>query len=81
MSEQNTPKNQKDPRLQNCSCVKDPYADLPPDLRPKNRTWKTDFREVICPGCGLEYWTNCEGNLCTACQKKGVQIPLEEPER
>lgn len=78
---QNTPKNQKELQPSNCSCEKDPYMDLPPELRPKNRTWKAGFREVTCPGCGLEYWTNCEGDLCMDCKKKGVQIPLKEPKK
>jgi hypothetical protein len=78
---QNTPKNQKELQPSNCSCEKDPYTDLPPELRPKNRTWKAGFREVTCPSCGLEYWTNCEGDLCMDCKKKGVQIPLKEPKK
>lgn len=81
MSELNFPKNKKDPQPSNCSCVKDPYTDLPSELRPKNRSWKTGFREVTCPSCGLEYWTNMEGDLCMDCQKKGVQIPQKEPKK
>jgi hypothetical protein len=81
MSEQNTPKKQKDPQPSNCSCVKDPYTDLPPELRPKNRIWMTGFREITCSGCGLEYWTNCQGDLCMNCKKKGVQTPLKEPKK
>ncbi len=78
MSEQNTNKNPINSQQPACNCVKDPYAELPPELRPKNRTLKSDFREVTCPGCGLEYWTNCEGDLCLDCKKKGVQIPPKE---
>lgn len=66
---QNIPENQKDPQPSNCSCVKDPYADLPPELWPKNKTWKTGFREVTCPGSGLDYWTNLVGALCMDCKK------------
>ncbi len=55
-----------------CSCMQDPFAALPPDLQPQKKSWKTGFRQVTCPGCGLEYWTNCEGDFCTDCtQKKG----------
>ncbi|MBU0511205.1 MAG: hypothetical protein KJ638_05825 [Chloroflexi bacterium] len=61
-----------------CSCVQDPFASLPPELQPKNKTWKSGFRHVTCPRCGQEYWTNCEGDLCTGCQKKGIQIPQTE---
>jgi hypothetical protein len=67
---QNIPKNQKDPLLSNCSCNQDPFAALPPDLQPKKESWKTGFRQVICPHCGKEYWTNCEDDLCIECQKK-----------
>lgn len=81
MSEQNTTKKQEDPQPSNCNCVKDPYADLPPVLRPKNTTWKTGFCQVTCPGCGLEYWTNTESDLCMDCRKKGVQIPQKEPRK
>jgi len=66
---QNTPKKQKGPQPPNCNCGQDLYADLPSEMQPKNRTWKTGFRQVTCPNCSLEYWTNCEGDLCTACQK------------
>jgi hypothetical protein len=76
MSDPSDPPNtEKGTQLPTCSCVKDPYAYLPPELQPKNRTWKSTFRQVTCPGCGLEYWTNCEGDVCTDCQKKGIQIP------
>jgi hypothetical protein len=68
----------KDAPSQPCSCVQNPFADLPPDLQPKKKSWKTGFREVTCPGCGLEYWTNMEGDLCMDCQKKGIRIPPKE---
>jgi hypothetical protein len=58
-----------------CDCVQDPFASLPPELRPKNRTWKDGLRQVTCPGCGLEYWTNMEIDLCIDCRKKGITIP------
>ena len=56
-----------------CDCVQDPFASLPPDLHPKNKTWKSSFRKVTCPGCELEFWTNMNDNFCFGCRKKGVQ--------
>lgn len=56
-----------------CKCVQDPFADLPPELQPRKKSWKTGFRQVICLACGLEYWTNCEGDLCVDCQKRGAK--------
>jgi hypothetical protein len=57
-----------------CSCVNDPFADLPPELRPKPVEKFGGLRKVTCPGCGLEYWTNRKGDLCIDCEKKGVRI-------
>ena len=53
-----------------CTCVKDPYSDLPPDLRPRAKNTMSDLRKVICPGCGLVYWTNRKTDLCIECEKK-----------
>lgn len=72
-----TPKSKIEPPPPTCRCVQDPFASLPPKLQPKNKTWKTGFRQVICPGCGLKYWTNCEGDLCMDCQKKGIRFPKQ----
>lgn len=72
MSDKPHPK--KEAPKSSCSCVKNPYTDLPPELRPKNRDWKTGLRQVTCPGCGLDYWTNAVSDLCIDCQKKGVRI-------
>jgi hypothetical protein len=61
-----------------CTCVQDPFAVLPPELRPHQRSWKDGLRKVTCPGCGFQYWTNCKTDLCIECEKKGVKLP--EPE-
>lgn len=61
-----------------CSCVKDPFAALPPELRPRQRSWMDGFRKVTCPGCGSQFWTNRKTDLCVDCEKKGVRPP--EPE-
>jgi hypothetical protein len=59
-----------------CNCVEDPFAALPPELRPRQRSWMDDFRQVTCPECGLIYWTNRKTDLCAECEKKSVK-PLE----
>lgn len=53
-----------------CTCVQDPFASLPPELRP--RPVKSDFglRKVICPNCGFVYLTNRKTDLCIDCEKK-----------
>jgi ribosomal protein S27E len=58
-----------------CSCVQDPYADLPPELRPRPAQKTSSLRKVTCPGCGLVYWTNRKTELCVDCEKKGIKIP------
>jgi len=52
-----------------CCCNADPFADLPPDERPRNRSPLGNLRRVICPVCGLEYWTNRGGDVCSGCAK------------
>jgi hypothetical protein len=73
MKNPSSPDDDKTPPA--CGCVQDPYASLPPELRPQTKSWKTAFRQVTCTGCGLEYWTNMQGDLCMDCQKKGIRIP------
>lgn len=58
-----------------CSCIKDPFEDLPPDLRPRSKNTMNNLRKVTCPGCGLSYWTNRKKDLCVDCEKKGVRLP------
>jgi hypothetical protein len=57
-----------------CSCASDPFADLPPELRPWPKPRMGNLRQVTCPGCGLQYWTNRSTDLCPDCEKKGVTI-------
>lgn len=66
-----------DEPLSGCSCVSDPYADLPPELRPKaaDPRKKGGIRKATCPGCGMTYWTNRATDLCIDCERKGVKIP------
>ena len=57
-----------------CNCVTDPFADLPPEVRPPSKSRLGKLRPVICPGCGLKYWTNRLTDLCKACQKNDIKI-------
>jgi hypothetical protein len=57
-----------------CTCVKDPFSDLPPDLRPRVKRTLDDLCKITCPGCGLVYWTNRKTDLCIECEKKGVRL-------
>ena len=62
-------------RVPLCTCVQAPYADLPPELRPKPVQKNGGLRKATCPGCGLVYWTNRKTDLCVECEKKGIHIP------
>ncbi len=53
-----------------CTCFSDPLTSLPPELFPKQKTWKSKFRKVTCPKCGLVYWTNRQTDLCNECENK-----------
>jgi hypothetical protein len=57
-----------------CTCITDPFADLPPEARPRLNPRMGNLRQVTCPECGLQYWTNRSTDLCVNCQKKGVKI-------
>lgn len=53
-----------------CSCIQDPFAALPPELRPRAEPKMGGLRKVVCPGCGKTYWTNRASDLCIECEKK-----------
>jgi hypothetical protein len=57
-----------------CTCVRDGFAAVPPELRPQPKK-KSSLRKVTCPGCGLVYWTNRATDVCMECEKKGVHTP------
>ena len=57
-----------------CSCIRNPFANLPPEMQPKLRK-KSSLRKVTCPGCGREYWTNRSTDVCFDCEKKGISAP------
>jgi small redox-active disulfide protein 2 len=55
-----------------CACNRDPYADLPPELRPNSNSMR-GLRKTTCPACGLTYWTNRDVDLCNDCEKKAAR--------
>ncbi|MGC8878249.1 MAG: hypothetical protein ACP5R2_03410 [Anaerolineae bacterium] len=55
--------------LSGCGCHLDPFAALPPEERPRGKSPLGDLRHVVCPICGLEYWTNRAGDVCPKCEK------------
>lgn len=61
------PENEESKKL-DCSCSGDPFASLPPDQQPEKKSWKDHFRQVTCPACGKEYWTNKNTDLCSDCR-------------
>ena len=52
-----------------CACSRDPFAGLPPEMRPHKDTM-SGLRKVVCPICGLNYWTNRDTDVCSDCEKK-----------
>ena len=68
-------KQSQEPEQPLCSCMTDPFNNLPPELRPRPKNVMSGLRKIRCPGCGLEYWTNRDTDLCIDCEKKGVKLP------
>jgi len=62
------PREGQKPPVQ-CACVKDPFALLPPEMRPREQK-KSSLRQVTCPNCGLVFWTNRATDYCMECEKK-----------
>jgi len=52
-----------------CSCMRDGFGAVPPELRPRPEK-NNNLRRVTCPGCGMVYRTNRETDLCMDCEKK-----------
>ena len=63
-----------------CTCFKDPFADLPAELRPKPVEKLNGLRKVTCPGCELVYWTNRKTDMCIECEKKGIKVQGDSTE-
>lgn len=70
MTESKKPKR----RPVQCAYMKDGFANLPPELRPRSKK-KSSLRRVTCPGCGLVYRTNRATDLCMECEKKSLKAP------
>ncbi len=60
-----------------CSCVADPFGTVPVELRPEPHK-KGSLRQVHCPGCGKEYWTNRETDLCLDCERSRAHEPVSQ---
>lgn len=54
-----------------CPCRSNPFAALPPGMRPRRSKKKGGLRKATCPGCGKVYWTNRATDLCITCEKEG----------
>lgn len=52
-----------------CACNRDPFASLPPELRPRKDAM-SGLRKVVCPVCGLNYWTNRDTDVCSECEER-----------
>jgi len=60
---------------QPCSCIRDPFEALPPELVPRAAAKKSSLRRVTCPGCSRVYQTNRKTDLCIDCERKGFRLP------
>ena len=50
------------------SCCSDPFAGIPPELRPNIVRGSDGLRQVTCPHCGLVYSTNRKTDVCVRCE-------------
>jgi hypothetical protein len=77
-----TAKNKSTPQKPKCVCVADPFADLPPEARPRlKKPPMGNLRQVICPECGLKYWTNRSTDLCVNCEKQQQKLSSSNSRR
>jgi hypothetical protein len=53
-----------------CCCAPDPYAGLPPELRPRTSPSAGGLRDSRCPVCGLSYRTNRGTDVCVMCESQ-----------
>jgi hypothetical protein len=49
-------------------CCGDPYAGMPPELRPRPVEKRDGLRHATCPQCGLVYSTNRDTDVCVRCE-------------
>lgn len=59
-----------------CTCIQDPFAALPPELRPTRQRKEYLLRKVTCPRCGLVYRTNRASDLCIDCEKRANGLSM-----
>jgi hypothetical protein len=64
-----------------CSCVADPYASLPPEARPRPLPKKGALRQVTCPRCARNYWTNRRTDFCLECEQSTATGANRETDR
>jgi hypothetical protein len=69
MDEQDQDEVEAEAKPGGCCC--DPFAGLPPELRPKPVAKNDGLRQVTCPGCGLVFWSNRKTDVCVVCEKTG----------
>ncbi len=75
------------PPTAGCACVSDPFADLPPELRPEKaeraeKVRRFGLRQATCPICGTTYTTNRETDVCIECERRGAKVsPRTEGEK
>jgi hypothetical protein len=55
-----------------CSCIQDPFASLPSELRPRPEPKKGGLRKLACPQCNQEYWTNRDTDVCIQCERSSI---------
>ncbi len=49
------PKQNQEPEKPLCSCMTDPFNNLPPKLKPRPKDVMSGFRKVTCPACGFSF--------------------------
>ncbi len=72
MEQQDEEKGEPKAKPGGCCCG-DPFAGLPPELRPMAPARDDGLRHVTCPICGLAYRTNRKTDVCVTCEKAGRQ--------
>lgn len=68
-------KQNQEPEKPLCSCITDPFYNLPPELKPRLMDVMRGLRKVTCPACGFTFWTNRKTDLCNDCEKNGTKLP------
>ena len=64
-----------------CSCMTDPFSNLPPELRPRTKDILSGLRKLKCPACGFEYWTKAVIPICVLIARKKEYISRDDRTR